>query len=425
MLPHASTGARAPIQDAPPPPSKSARRWVPGATAPSQPAAPARPSTKQWFKKKRTWAAAFVGLVALNAVFADQPSEEEVIAADPAVTTTQGQEDETTATTTTATETTTSTSTTAAIGDLSAHAVAITVSDPEISAARAQLARGEIVEAFGDTPEYERDSYTGGGWPDSDGDCQSDRHEILIQESLVEPVLDADGCRVETGLWVDLYDGTEYTIADLVTIDHFIPLSAAHSAGAWGWDEESRRAFAVDIEFAATHAAVGEDNNQAKGNSGPEDWRPPSEAAWCRYAVDWISVKDRWSLAFRTAEVEALTEMLETCQPVAAINALAGNATAPEVAPTTTAVRTSTTTSSTTTTATPTTTTTVPPTSAAPTTAPPATAAPDCHPNYDPCIPNLPGDALNCPQVGRQVRVIGGSDPYRLDGDNDGLGCES
>ena len=98
-------------------------------------------------------------------------------------------------------------------------------------------------------------------------------------------------------------------------------------------------------------------------------------------------------------------------------------------APTTTAPTTTvapTTTTSTTTTAAPTTTTTAAPTTT--TIAPTTTAAPasNCHPNYSPCVPNFPGDALNCDDIRFQVTVIGGRDPYGLDGnDNDGLGCES
>jgi hypothetical protein len=59
---------------------------------------------------------------------------------------------------------------------------------------------------------------------------------------------------------------------------------------------------------------------------------------------------------------------------------------------------------------------------------PPAPAASysddyDCNPNYDPCIPDAPYD-LDCSDVGEQVEVIG-YDEYNLDGDNDGIGCES
>lgn len=45
-----------------------------------------------------------------------------------------------------------------------------------------------------------------------------------------------------------------------------------------------------------------------------------------------------------------------------------------------------------------------------------------CHPSYWPCLPYA-GD-LDCADVGRFVFVIG-PDDYNLDGDNDGVGCES
>jgi endonuclease YncB( thermonuclease family) len=52
-----------------------------------------------------------------------------------------------------------------------------------------------------------------------------------------------------------------------------------------------------------------------------------------------------------------------------------------------------------------------------------AGASPSCNPNYTPCVPNSPTD-LNCPDVGHPVKVVG-SDPYNLDGDGDGSGCET
>ena len=55
----------------------------------------------------------------------------------------------------------------------------------------------------------------------------------------------------------------------------------------------------------------------------------------------------------------------------------------------------------------------------------PPPAGSNCHPSYSPCLP-IVGD-LDCDDIRAMgvapVRVLG-SDPYRLDGDNDGLGCE-
>ena len=57
--------------------------------------------------------------------------------------------------------------------------------------------------------------------------------------------------------------------------------------------------------------------------------------------------------------------------------------------------------------------------------APVAPPAGNCHPSYSPCLP-IVGD-LDCADIRAlgvaPVRVLG-SDPYRLDGDGDGLGCE-
>ncbi len=51
--------------------------------------------------------------------------------------------------------------------------------------------------------------------------------------------------------------------------------------------------------------------------------------------------------------------------------------------------------------------------------------AADCHPSYDPCVPD--GPDLDCPDIRGMglapVDVIG-PDEYRLDGDHDGVGCE-
>jgi endonuclease YncB( thermonuclease family) len=58
-----------------------------------------------------------------------------------------------------------------------------------------------------------------------------------------------------------------------------------------------------------------------------------------------------------------------------------------------------------------------------PTPTPPPTG--NCHPSYSPCLPIV--SDLDCADIRAMgvapVRVVG-SDPYRLDGDNDGYGCE-
>ena len=166
---------------------------------------------------------------------------------------------------------------------------------------------------------YNRDSYAPGGWADSDGDCQSDRHEVLIDESLIPVTLTADGCKVVSGRWIDRLDGTSYGLASEVSIDHHVALSAAHRAGAWAWDDSSKQRFSSDIGFPAAHGVTGLSTNQAKADREPDSWKPPLQTAWCRYALDWVGVKTRWELAYSVAEVDALKDMLRTCDPGAVV----------------------------------------------------------------------------------------------------------
>ncbi len=53
----------------------------------------------------------------------------------------------------------------------------------------------------------------------------------------------------------------------------------------------------------------------------------------------------------------------------------------------------------------------------------------DCHPAYTPCLPNRPGDAINCGDLTSEQKPVMvneiGVDPYHLDRDRNGVGCTS
>jgi hypothetical protein len=53
--------------------------------------------------------------------------------------------------------------------------------------------------------------------------------------------------------------------------------------------------------------------NRAKGDKGPEAWKPPDTTAWCDYAIRWITVKDKYDLSVNQQEHVALEQMLSTC----------------------------------------------------------------------------------------------------------------
>ena len=92
-----------------------------------------------------------------------------------------------------------------------------------------------------------------------------------------------------------------------------MPLKNAHLSGAWQWDEARKEDYANSRAADYHLIAVDKSANRAKGARGPEEWQPPEESYHCRYAQDWIAVKDEWELTATPEEWAALQEMLEQC----------------------------------------------------------------------------------------------------------------
>jgi uncharacterized protein DUF1524 len=159
---------------------------------------------------------------------------------------------------------------------------------------------------------YERDAFK--HWVDADGDGCDTREEILIEESLVPATTEEAGCSVATGEWLSAYDATTFTAPGGLDIDHMVPLGEAWDSGASGWDSARREEYANDLSHPAALIAVSAGSNRSKSDGDPADWQPPSVEYWCRYASDWVTVKIAWDLSADQAEVEALKEMLFTCE---------------------------------------------------------------------------------------------------------------
>ena len=152
-------------------------------------------------------------------------------------------------------------------------------------------------------------------WIDANRDCQNTRAEVLIAESKVTPrYTTSRHCTVATGKWYSYYDGATWTKASDVDIDHMVPLKEAWVSGAAGWSANDRQRYANDLDFFADLVAVTDSVNQAKGDKDPAEWLPPSTAATCTYATEWVQVKYRWRLSMDSAESAALSSILTgTC----------------------------------------------------------------------------------------------------------------
>ena len=251
---------------------------------------------------------------------------------------------------------------------------------------------------------YDRDLFD--RWVDADGDRCDTRREVLIAEAVTRPRVGAS-CSLSGGQWYSVYDGaTDTGRGSGFDVDHLVPLAEAWDSGAYAWNRDTRRRYANDLGYAHSLVAVSASSNRQKGADDPAEWLPPDRSVRCWYAEAWIAVKTRWELAVDENEARALRALISQCEdfrlgsaPVRA---------SPVSAPPTTA----------------------PVSTTASTTVAAADDAEDlCHPAYIPCLPNLPGDAVNCGDLSSaqkpvQVRTVG-VDPYRLDRDRDGRGCTS
>ena len=240
--------------------------------------------------------------VALGACTTDQasapPTTVEVTIATTAAETTSG----TTASTVPApTTTTTAATTTTAPTTTTIPAAAAAVDQLEVRPADDPSA-----------PPYVRDLMDGGDWAYDPASGCNTRERVLIEESLVPPTVD-DRCRSTGGRWRSAYDGVETGDPADLQIDHLVPLADAWRSGAWRWSPERRLAFANDLEEPATLIAVTGSTNQSKSDARPDEWLPPDRSAWCAYATDWVSVKQRWGLSVLPSEKAALVQLLAGC----------------------------------------------------------------------------------------------------------------
>lgn len=177
---------------------------------------------------------------------------------------------------------------------------------PSKAEATSQLA-GLTVAAQGPQTGYSRDLFP--HWITQSGTCNT-RETVLKRDGT--NVVTNSACASTSGSWFSPYDGATWTAASDVDIDHMVPLSNAWKSGAASWTTARRQAFANDLTNPQL-LAVTDNVNQAKGDKGPEDWKPPLTSYYCTYSKMWIKVKSVWGLTITSAEKSALTSMLATC----------------------------------------------------------------------------------------------------------------
>ncbi|QHT57379.1 HNH endonuclease [Cellulomonas sp. H30R-01] len=184
----------------------------------------------------------------------------------------------------------------------------------DLTVARAALA---MLDVRGPPPAdpYDRDAF-GQAWADVDRNGCDTRNDVLRRD--LADVVTKPGtrdCVVLSGALDDPYTGRRVAFvrgaaSGDVQIDHVVALGDAWAAGAAGWSDIARTAFAND---PANLLAVDGETNQDKGAADASQWLPPNTGYRCAYAVRQVLVKSAYRLSVTRDERRALAHALDGC----------------------------------------------------------------------------------------------------------------
>ena len=143
-----------------------------------------------------------------------------------------------------------------------------------------------------------------------------DPRNTVLKRDLTQVTFGKDStCKVASGVIFDPYTAqwrwfSSNAVLDQVDVDHVVAFSDAWANGAYNWPRKVLTAFASDpIELHATAATV----LPLKGEKNAAAWLPPATAYRCRYVIDQITVKVKYSLSVSSAERDAMTTVLNSC----------------------------------------------------------------------------------------------------------------
>lgn len=169
---------------------------------------------------------------------------------------------------------------------------------------------------------YDRDEWK--HWSSAGSSCWDTREEVLYAEatpgtikmldkSKKETSIKGSACSISGGEWKDPYSGKVFTDPGKLDVDHMVPLSYAAKHGGQDWNAKKKEEYANYTQFADHLIAVDAGQNRSKSDKGPSEWKPANTAYHCTYALNWITISDKWDLTATDADKAALEQMLGTC----------------------------------------------------------------------------------------------------------------
>ena len=145
--------------------------------------------------------------------------------------------------------------------------------------------------------------------------CSSDLDDILARD--LRTVRKRDACVVVSGVLADPYTGVRESFtkakASAIQIDHVVPLSLAWRSGASSWPPGKLATFANDpLNLLAVNGAT----NEAKSDSGPSEWLPPSARYQCTYVMRFVRIAFLYGVTVTADDRATARRVLSSCTVV-------------------------------------------------------------------------------------------------------------
>lgn len=145
---------------------------------------------------------------------------------------------------------------------------------------------------YSNIPKYNRAEWN---YPnDEDKDGENTRAEVLIRDSLTQPVI-VNGV-VKFGKWYCVYTGEYFTNANDIQIDHLVPLKNTHFSGGYRWSKKEKSEYANNLKTKEILIPVSAKANTQKGDKSPLQWLPPNTNYRAEYIMSWYKVKKIYNL---------------------------------------------------------------------------------------------------------------------------------
>lgn len=145
-----------------------------------------------------------------------------------------------------------------------------------------------------------------------DHDCLSTRAKVLIRESTTGVEFDSSKCAVRRGRWYDPSVDQTFEDAQIMEIDHFVPVKNAYISGAWKWSRTKRCLYFNFLGNSMHLIPFNRTENRRKADNTPDRYMPPESKYRCEYLYKWLVIKSIWKLALNPSEADAIEKSVKS-----------------------------------------------------------------------------------------------------------------